>query len=242
MPHRPGQLHQSNKPFKSKHASKGQLRAQSNGKVQRKPLKSSAASSSADFKVNRRNAAKLQRQRVRAERLLEHRFFAQRQGRDGGVVPKVVAVLPLSDDVCAKRLVERLGAASISSDVTDTVSTAMFGDKALSLRQQLVDVREPQSQRFSFLCLDRPQDQSNANNGNEDDASMMRFEEDSMNTDVAAQSQYFMDVLSAVQVADYVLVLTSAVEEVDALGTALLEAIAAQGAPSMVASIAVEPN
>jgi hypothetical protein len=53
------------------------------------------------------------------------------------------------------------------------------------------------------------------------------------------QTHHFMDVLAACQVADYVIWMTSAEEEVDALGCALLEAVAEQGVPSMVATIEV---
>ncbi|CAB4476433.1 uncharacterized protein OCT59_016602 [Rhizophagus irregularis] len=92
--HRAGSLKQSNKPFKSKHATKGTIRDKTKGKTNRKPIKHSSANLRSITRVDRRNAAKLEQQKKREEVLKENRFF---EGRHG--TPKIVAVIPLCTDV-----------------------------------------------------------------------------------------------------------------------------------------------
>ena len=62
--HRPGTLHQTNKPFKSKHSSKGQVKETSRGRVERAHAK--GPKSHQQNKADRRNAAK-QLQRAKRE-------------------------------------------------------------------------------------------------------------------------------------------------------------------------------
>ncbi|GBB94661.1 hypothetical protein RclHR1_00240009 [Rhizophagus clarus] len=92
--HRAGSLKQSNKPFKSKHATKGAIKDKEKGKVNRKPIKHSSANLRSITRVDRRNAAKLEQQKKREEVLKANRFF---EGRHG--TPKIVAVVPLCTDV-----------------------------------------------------------------------------------------------------------------------------------------------
>ncbi|CAG8623092.1 14866_t:CDS:10 [Funneliformis caledonium] len=99
--HKAGSLKQSNKPFKSKHATKGAIKDKIKGKffkkkckVNRKSIKHSGANTRSISRVDRRNAAKLEQQKKREEVLKTNRFF---EGRHG--TPKIVAVIPLCPDV-----------------------------------------------------------------------------------------------------------------------------------------------
>ncbi len=106
--HRAGSLKQSNKSFKSKHATKGAIKDKvkgkknsvfrkhlvsrriiyqtlSLGKVNRKPIKHSSANTRSISRADRRNAAKLEQQKKREEVLKTNRFF---EGRHG--TPKIV--------------------------------------------------------------------------------------------------------------------------------------------------------
>lgn len=233
MPHhRSGALHQSNKSFKSRHATKGAQRAANGGKVERGTVTSSAkrtgvkgGAASADHtnrvKTDRRNAAKLQREKSRAGRLQEHRFFAAStaSGAASSAVPKLVAVVPLCPDVDAVKFVERM------TEGCEAGSSNLIGR---AVRHRSVVADHGHQAVLTFVAFPRPLKQGA-------DAAM-----DGESSDNHEQhTTHFMDVLGGCQVADYVIVLTSAVEEVDALGAALLESIAAQGAPTMVTAIAV---
>ncbi|KAJ3401501.1 hypothetical protein HDV05_000421, partial [Chytridiales sp. JEL 0842] len=90
--HHRSSLKQSNKPFKSKHASKGSLKASSKGKVERGPVKSVKQRNST--KADRRNAAKLEQQKKREELRELTRLFT-----GPSAPPKIVAVVPLCPDV-----------------------------------------------------------------------------------------------------------------------------------------------
>ncbi|CAG8539077.1 15828_t:CDS:10 [Acaulospora colombiana] len=98
--HRPT-LKQINKPFKSKHATKGTLKEQAKGKTNRKPIKQ--VRSNFISKADRRNAAKLEQQKKRAELVKANRLF---EGRHG--TPKIVAVVPLCADVNSHSAVESI--------------------------------------------------------------------------------------------------------------------------------------
>ncbi|KAI8089353.1 uncharacterized protein BX664DRAFT_332799 [Halteromyces radiatus] len=90
--HRPGSMHQSNKPFKSRHATKGTLKEISKGKVNRTSVKQGGGLKSLS-KQDRRHAAKVLQQKKRDELTRVHRVF---EGRHGA--PKIVPVLPLCPD------------------------------------------------------------------------------------------------------------------------------------------------
>ncbi|KAI9323514.1 hypothetical protein BX666DRAFT_1887721 [Dichotomocladium elegans] len=90
--HRPGRLHQSNKPFKSRHASKGSLKEKSKGKVNRTGIKNYSGAKVLD-KTDRRHAARMEQQKKREELTRTNRIF---EGRHG--VPKIIPVLSLSPD------------------------------------------------------------------------------------------------------------------------------------------------
>ncbi|RCI05342.1 hypothetical protein CU098_005966 [Rhizopus stolonifer] len=99
--HRPGSLHQSNKPFKSRHASKGTLREASKGKVNRVAVKQGGPKTLS--KTDRRHAAKLLQQKKREDITRTNRIF---EGRHGA--PKIVPVLPLCSDSEVPRAIDAL--------------------------------------------------------------------------------------------------------------------------------------
>ncbi|CAG8815329.1 38627_t:CDS:10 [Gigaspora margarita] len=116
--HHRATLKQTNKPFKSKHATKGSLKDQAKGKVKRKPVKQSTPRPNFVSKADRRNAAKLEQRKKREELIKANRFF---EGRNS--TPKIVAVVPLSSDVNSLNVVENIyasveqSASSISGNI-----------------------------------------------------------------------------------------------------------------------------
>ncbi|KAI8340516.1 hypothetical protein BC941DRAFT_370793 [Chlamydoabsidia padenii] len=90
--HRAGSMHQSNKPFKSRHATKGTLKEISKGKVNRSSVKQGGGLKALS-KQDRRHAAKVLQQKKREDITRIHRLFEGRQG-----APKIVPVLPLCPD------------------------------------------------------------------------------------------------------------------------------------------------
>ncbi|KAJ3215373.1 hypothetical protein HDU67_000529 [Dinochytrium kinnereticum] len=95
-------LKQANKGFKSKHASKGELRAKNKGKAaERAPIKGNLTSS--QTKADRRNQAKLLQKQKRSETLANARFFMGTHAP-----PKIIAVIPLCPDVCTSTAVTDL--------------------------------------------------------------------------------------------------------------------------------------
>ncbi|KAH9935766.1 ribosome biogenesis protein tsr1 [Fomitopsis serialis] len=95
--HRPT-LKQQNKSFKSKHASKGALKEAAKGKTARQSPKSTPASNvAAQTRLNRRNNSKQAQIKKRQELVSATRIF---NGVDGA--PRIVAVVPLADDVSAQ--------------------------------------------------------------------------------------------------------------------------------------------
>ncbi|ORX57411.1 DUF663-domain-containing protein [Hesseltinella vesiculosa] len=99
--HRAGSMHQSNKPFKSRHASKGTLKEKSKGKVNRAPIKQSGLKTQS--KTDRRHAAKMLQQKKRDEVTRMHRIF---EGRTGA--PKIVPILNLCPDSDSDRAIAGL--------------------------------------------------------------------------------------------------------------------------------------
>ncbi|KAI9226327.1 MAG: hypothetical protein DHS80DRAFT_32834 [Piptocephalis tieghemiana] len=105
--HRPGSLAQSNKAFKSRHASKTQLRDKAKGKVSRERLtgvKGGArrSTSMAQSKADRKNAARLEQQKKRHSLLVNAKLFSGRHG-----VPKICLLLPLCPDVSGTMLMKQ---------------------------------------------------------------------------------------------------------------------------------------
>ncbi|GLB37845.1 putative ribosome biogenesis [Lyophyllum shimeji] len=92
--HRPT-LKQTNKRFKSRHATKSSLKDAAKGRIARdSPKVSSASNGAAQSRLNRRNNAKQVQARKRNALLSATRVF---NGVDGA--PRIVAVIPLSADI-----------------------------------------------------------------------------------------------------------------------------------------------
>ncbi|KAL4251449.1 Ribosome biogenesis protein Bms1/Tsr1 [Abortiporus biennis] len=101
--HRPT-LKQQNKPYKSKHASKGSLKEAAKGRLaQQSPKSVATANAAAQSRLNRRNQSKQVQAAKRQALISATRLF---NGADGA--PRIVAVVPLSADVNAKNVASAL--------------------------------------------------------------------------------------------------------------------------------------
>ncbi|CAO3644260.1 unnamed protein product [Mucor hiemalis] len=100
--HRAGNSHQSNKPFKSRHATKGALREVSKGKINCTSVKQANALKPVS-KNDRRHAAKVLQQKKREDITRISRIFEGRQG-----APKIVPVLALCPDSQVESAIESL--------------------------------------------------------------------------------------------------------------------------------------
>ncbi|TKA56350.1 hypothetical protein B0A55_13332 [Friedmanniomyces simplex] len=165
----------SNKPFKTRHASKSALKERSKGKVEqfergaRKTLHQQVMS-----KIDRRNHARQLRQNKLGERREEGSVFA---GKDGA--PRVAAVVALCGDVKREEIIGQMnGSVDAEESGQHSVEVPRF------------------KTRMQYLSPDR--------------------------TDLFA-------VLDACRVADYVLFVLSAQEEVDELGEQMLRCVESQG-------------
>jgi pre-rRNA-processing protein TSR1 len=111
---------QSNKPFKSKHASKSQLKDQAKGRTHRPAVKDAASKSerqqsqkvqAKNLKVNRRNHAKqvLDKKRQIVE---DQKGIFTGKNRNGDRVQRIVAIVPMTDDVDALETAQLLAQAA----------------------------------------------------------------------------------------------------------------------------------
>lgn len=100
--HRPT-LKQTNKPYKSRHATKASIKERAKGRVSRRTTKIHDASANAQSKVNRRNRAKQIQLQKRQSLLSAVSIFG---GVDGA--PRIVAVIPLCEDVDSHSAVSAL--------------------------------------------------------------------------------------------------------------------------------------
>ncbi|KAI8820808.1 uncharacterized protein EV422DRAFT_64049 [Fimicolochytrium jonesii] len=132
--HRSG-LKQQNKGFKSRHSTKGQVKAKTKGKVdvtQSVKHKHNAVSHKAD----RRNQAKLIQQKKRNDLVNFNRLFSGARG-----APKIVAVVPLCPDVDPRQVV-----ADLYSSLGETMPSTV-GPITLNV--------ERYKQKIQFLALNR---------------------------------------------------------------------------------------
>ncbi|KAG5983691.1 hypothetical protein E4U55_007440 [Claviceps digitariae] len=166
----------SHKPFKSKAASKHELRDRAKGRVPNERGQRKTPHQQVMSKFDRRNQAKQARLMKHKEHLKETSVF---QGRDGA--PRVVAVVPLCADGDAKIAIQQL---NNSLDIDAAVPDTNFRVSVDRFKQKLQYIP---LQRDLNACLD------------------------------------------AARVADFVIVILSAHEEVDALGELILRSIESQG-------------
>ncbi|KAI8049241.1 hypothetical protein BDF22DRAFT_700154 [Syncephalis plumigaleata] len=124
--HHRATLKQANKPFKSRHASKGQLREKSKGRVQRQSIK--GASLRKQSRLDRRNAAKLEQKKKRESIVALTRLFTGRNA-----VPKIVAVIPLCKDNDVLQFVRQLYR---SENVTPPTEKDLAGSIYLTSERQ----------------------------------------------------------------------------------------------------------
>ncbi|CAO3657801.1 unnamed protein product [Umbelopsis vinacea] len=177
--HRSGGLKQSNKPFKSKHASKSSLKEKSKGKINRTSLKQRGQGP--NTKADRRHAARVAQQKKRSEVYETTRVF---EGKDGA--PKIVAVISLCPDVDMNAAIENLYKA-----VDQPIPR---GPPPLLMQSERF------KHKFHFVPLQRN----------------------------------FIDVMDAMKVADFTIMLMSAEIEVDKFGINCLLGILNQGLVSPI--------
>ncbi|KAI9791873.1 MAG: hypothetical protein M1816_003418 [Peltula sp. TS41687] len=174
------------KPFKSRHSSKSSLKAIFKGKIEdgekgrrRTPHQQVLS------KLDRRNQAKQNQRKKHQEHIKSSNIFSGR-----GAAPKIVAVVPLCEDVNAQAAVESLNS---SLDIqADVPSSGLVS----------VDV-ERFKQRLEYII---PQN-------------------------------HLIAVLDACRVADFVVLILSAEQEVETHGEHLLKAIESQGVSNVVTVI-----
>ncbi|KAJ3330847.1 hypothetical protein HDU76_004693 [Blyttiomyces sp. JEL0837] len=181
--HHRSSLKQSNKSFKSKHATKGQLKAVNKGRVERAPVKSVKHRTSS--KADRRNAAKLAQQKKREEAVSNARLFS-----GTNAPPKIVSVIPLCPDVDPQDFI---------NDLYDAMDLPRESVKLGSVTLPVERFR----QKLKLIPC----------------------------------SRRLMDILDAVRVSDFVVLLMSAAVEVDEEGTQALTAIKAQGVPTIFGAV-----
>lgn len=101
--HRPGPGKQSNKPFKSKFSSKGSIKRKNKGRVSKKSsLKQNAIAGQEHLsREQRRNRANQMRKKKKDAILQQKRI-----GREGA--PKIVSILPLSENIDTHQIREKL--------------------------------------------------------------------------------------------------------------------------------------
>ncbi|KZZ94965.1 Ribosome biogenesis protein BMS1/TSR1 [Moelleriella libera RCEF 2490] len=166
----------SHKPFKSKAATKHELRDRAKGRVPNERGQRKTPHQQVMSKFDRRNQAKQSRLNKHREHLKETSVFS---GRDGA--PRIVAVVPLCADGNAKAAIRQLnGSLDIDAEIHDG------------------NVRVPVDrfkQNLQFIPLQR----------------------------------HLNACLDAARVADFVVVILSAQEEVDPLGELILRSIESQG-------------
>lgn len=132
------------KSFKSRHASKSELKERSKGKVERAEAGSRrTAHQQMLSKLDRRNQAKQKRVNQSARKEEEASVF---NGRDGA--PRVVAVVPICEDVDVKEVVNNLNA---SVDVEESDSTATQRRFEIPRFKQRVQYLTPRRELFSTL-------------------------------------------------------------------------------------------
>lgn len=177
----------SNKSFKSKHATKSALKDRAKGKVERLERgMRKTPHQQVMSKLDRRNHAKQLRQNKVSERRDETSVFA---GRDGA--PRIIAVVPLCEDVNEELVVKELNeSVDISEDKQD--QSAPYRVEIPRFKQKVQYLTPP---RDLFSCLD------------------------------------------ACRVADFVILVLSAEEEVDQLGEQILRCIESQGVSNVLTAV-----
>lgn len=144
--HHQSRLKQTNKKFKSKHATKSSLKDAAKGRVHCTNSKASAPKTSGQWKLNRRNTARQAQTHKRETLVSATRIFS---GADG--VPRIVAVIPLSADVKSTSIVASLSA-SLDISADDCPPEGLWKMKAERFRTSLQFITT--SYRNFYVALD----------------------------------------------------------------------------------------
>ncbi|KAI0633223.1 ribosome biogenesis protein tsr1 [Trametes polyzona] len=143
--HRPT-LKQKNKPFKSKHATKSSLKEVAKGRTQRQSPKARATqNAAAQLRTNRRNNAKQVQLKKRQSLVSATRIFS---GTDGA--PRIVAVVPLTEDVNARDVTSRL-AQSIDGTLHEDSTTGLQKLRADRFKTSVQFIPLPYRQMYAAL-------------------------------------------------------------------------------------------
>ncbi|KAK0505090.1 ribosome biogenesis protein tsr1 [Armillaria luteobubalina] len=144
--HRPT-LKQQNKSFKSKHATKSSLKDAAKGRVARQSPKAAVSSNTAaQARLNRKNNAKQQQLKKRNALVSATRVF---NGVDGA--PRIVAVIPLSEDVNVHTIVSAL-AESLDASTEGFVESGLWKMRADRFKTSLQFINVPY--RHIYAALD----------------------------------------------------------------------------------------
>ncbi|KAG7446542.1 ribosome biogenesis protein tsr1 [Guyanagaster necrorhizus] len=145
--HHRSTLKQQNKSFKSKHATKSSLKDAAKGRVARQSPKTVVSSNTAaQARLNRKNNAKQQQLKKRNALISATRVF---NGVDGA--PRIVAVIPLSEDVNVHTIVSSL-AESLDVSTDNFVEEGLWKMRADRFKTSLQFVNVPY--RHIYAALD----------------------------------------------------------------------------------------
>ncbi|KIJ61283.1 hypothetical protein HYDPIDRAFT_96707 [Hydnomerulius pinastri MD-312] len=144
--HHRATLKQQNKAFKSKHATKSSLKEIAKGRTQRPSPKSPAVSTAAQARLNRRNTQKQAQAAKRAALVTATRIF---NGVDGAA--RVVAVIPLCEDVRVAEAVRALGSAAAEEIDGISENSPMWKMKAQRFKTSLHFIPVPYGRPWDAL-------------------------------------------------------------------------------------------
>ncbi|EIN07032.1 ribosome biogenesis protein tsr1 [Punctularia strigosozonata HHB-11173 SS5] len=143
--HRPT-LKQQNKPYKSKHATKSALKEASKGRISRQsPKASNGQNTASQTRLNRRNNAKQIQVKKRQAIVSATRLFS---GPDG--VPRIIAVIPLAEDVSARHVSSAL-ATGLESETDGCPETGLWKIRAERFKTSLQFINLPYRSLYAAL-------------------------------------------------------------------------------------------
>ncbi|ESK90857.1 ribosome biogenesis protein tsr1 [Moniliophthora roreri MCA 2997] len=137
--HRPT-LKQQNKPFKSKHATKSSLKDAAKGRIARQSPKSTStnSNSAAQLRHNRRNSAKQAQMKKKSTLISATRLF---NGVDGA--PRIIAVIPLTEDVSSVTTIKTLASSLDLSPEDEIVENGTWKMRADRFKTSLQFITVP---------------------------------------------------------------------------------------------------
>ncbi|EMD37700.1 hypothetical protein CERSUDRAFT_114337 [Gelatoporia subvermispora B] len=143
--HRPT-LKQQNKRFKSKHSTKGSLKEAAKGRANHQSQKSTASSNvAAQSRLNRRNNSKQTQIKKRQSLVSATRVFS---GVDGA--PRIIAVVPLTEDVDTRKVATALTQA-LDGEVDESSSNGLWKLRADRFKTSLQFIPLPYKRLYATL-------------------------------------------------------------------------------------------